>query len=171
MSSSQPGKSNLCCWLRSLVWELRTKEFLNSKHGQESRNIYHFLCARYAADNVLSIYSFLTFLNPQKETTWDYFHFWGKRQEVWASQLISDKTGIKSKGCPRLHRLCASVSYFNTKLKLKCPQRPIHVGNHPVAFLLSFVNSPLIEIWAQINIPLPRGQKRKQSWIHDDASK
>ena len=63
--------------------------------------------AHYVADNVLSIYYLFTFLNPHKKTIWDYFHFWDKRSEVWASQLISDKAEIKSEGFPRLHRPCA----------------------------------------------------------------
>ena len=63
--------------------------------------------AHYVADNVVSIYYLFTFLNPHKKTIWDYFHFWDKRSEVWASQLISDKAEIKSQGFPRLHRPCA----------------------------------------------------------------
>ena len=89
------------------MWELNSKEFLNFKHGKDSNNIYHLLWAHYVADNVLSIYYLFTFLNPHKKTIWDYFHFWDKRSKVWASQLISDKAGIKSQGFPRLHRRCA----------------------------------------------------------------
>ena len=106
MPSTQLGKSNLSHWGHRM-WELSSKEFLNFKHGRDSNNIYHLLWAHYVADNVLSVYYLFTVLNPQKKTIWDYFHFCDKRSEVWASQLISDKTEIKSQGFPRLHRWCA----------------------------------------------------------------
>ena len=114
MHSNQLGKSNPSRW-GDLMWELSSKEFLNFKHGKDSNNIYHLLWAHCVADNVLNIYYLFTFLNPQKKTIWDYFHFWDKRPEVWASQWISDKAEIKSQGYPKLHRLRALKFHTSTQ--------------------------------------------------------
>ena len=154
------------------MWELSSKEFLNFKHGKDSNNIYHLLWAHYVADNVLSIYYLFTFLNPHKKTIWDYFHFWDKRSKVWASQLISDKAGIKSQGFPRLHRRCA-LKFHTPPGSLNsnvCKGQSIwesglQVGSHSMSSLLSFVNSLLIEIWVQIDSCLPLKKKKKKKSV------
>lgn len=156
MHSNQLGRSNPSRW-GDLMWELSSEEFLSFKHWKDSNDIYHLLWAHCVADNVLSIYYLFTFLNPQKKTIWDYFPFWGKRPEVRASQLISDKAEIKSQGYPKLHRPCA-LKFHTSPQSLNsnaCKGQSywewgLQTGNHSVASFLSFVNSLLIEIWVPI---------------------
>lgn len=170
MHSNQLGRSNPSRW-GDLMWELSSEEFLSFKHWKDSNDIYHLLWAHCVADNVLSIYYLFTFLNPQKKTIWDYFPFWGKRPEVRASQLISDKAEIKSQGYPKLHRPCA-LKFHTSPQSLNsnaCKGQSywewgLQTGNHSVASLLSFVNSLLIEIWVPIVFHHKKKKAVMNSW-------